>query len=64
MAGFKLKIELGNAAMSTPTHVARALSRVADKIIFEEAKEGKIQDENGNVVGDWKLTLPNEDDDT
>lgn len=54
---FILNIELGNAAMSTPADVSRALSNVAVQIDLDET-EGKVRDENGNTVGSWSVSYP------
>lgn len=53
---FKLDVELGNAAMRSPAHLANALKRVSDRIRLHEIHEGesgKIRDINGNTVGSW-----------
>lgn len=61
MGTFRLGIELGNAAMSTPQHVARALQEVARRIDHGgEFIEGNIRDENGNTVGSWDVEDPPE----
>ena len=61
---FRLKIELGNAAMLTGQDVAGALREVADKVeaIGDDElgntdpydRKGKIRDINGNTVGEWR----------
>lgn len=51
-ARFTLAIELGNDAMETRAHVARALRGVAQRVSAGET-EGAIQDVNGNTVGRW-----------
>lgn len=53
---FKLEIQIGNAAMREPFHVAHALGRVAVRL--GDASEGVIRDENGNKVGTWSATWP------
>lgn len=60
---FKLKIELGNAEMRNPHHVADALEILAARLrppycYFGEedsVESGNIRDLNGNTVGSWKL---------
>jgi hypothetical protein len=51
---FTLNIELGNEAMQTGEDVARALRAVAKKL-DGGADSGRVQDENGNTVGEWDL---------
>ena len=51
---FTLEIELGNAAMSTPLNVARALDTVAARLRNGE-REGRIRDVNGNTCGTWAI---------
>lgn len=53
---FKLKIKLGNAAMTDPADVAAALEETAAKLRDEGFEDGNIRDINGNTVGDWKVT--------
>lgn len=53
---FKLKIEMGNAAMLNRRDVARALKEVAAKLNARNGTEGRIMDENGNTVGSWEFT--------
>ncbi len=53
--GFKLSIDLGNAAMCRVHHVSDALRDVADVI---DGGTGRIRDNNGNTVGSWSLVLP------
>ena len=53
---FKVTIMLGNAAMSSPADVAKALRNLAGKVAKLSAHlpdSGKIMDENGNSVGRW-----------
>lgn len=53
---FKLKIEVGNAAMETTADVAEALHAVARKIgdtNQTEGESGRILDYNGNPVGTY-----------
>lgn len=52
---FTLSIELGNELMTTPTHVAGALSLVADKLAAGASVSGGIRDINGNLVGQWRF---------
>lgn len=49
---FRLAIELGNEAMSTPEDIVSALEDVAQEIGFGRL-EGSIRDGNGNTVGTW-----------
>jgi hypothetical protein len=51
---FQLKIQLGNAEMDTPEHVAAALRRVAEKL-DAGFTYGPIADVNGNTVGSYDL---------
>ena len=59
---FTLNIETGNAEMSEPSHVAEALTEVAEGIRGFGERDGKILDINGNVVGNWTLDLPAENE--
>jgi hypothetical protein len=58
---FTLEIELGNAEMQTPDHVAEALNRTADKLwntgwAHNPREEGgSVRDLNGNRVGSWEV---------
>ena len=52
MSTFKLTIELGNDAMRTHKHVARALRAVANSVADGEISH-VIRDDNGNTVGQW-----------
>ena len=63
MAKFILEIELGNAAMSNPCDLGKALVGVGEKIskngeaVYMSAfVPGKIRDINGNVVGKYEVT--------
>jgi hypothetical protein len=61
---FKLTIEMGNAAMSTPADVGRALEKVAGGLVssgWDGIESGRIRDENGNTVGSWSVADPPED---
>jgi hypothetical protein len=49
---FTMRIRVGNAAMSTPEDVARALETVASRL-KDGYTEGVIHDANGNLTGDW-----------
>lgn len=51
---FTVTIRLGNDAMQTQEDVARALRTVAAKLDTGET-EGKIRDDNGNTVGEFKF---------
>jgi hypothetical protein len=55
--GFRLTLELGNAAMSDEHDVAIALQ---DVVLDLRAgyPEGLVRDRNGNAVGAWSLTMP------
>ncbi len=53
---FRLKIELGNAAMQDPGDVAQALRQVAVELADEGFSGSKIMDANGNTVGEWKVS--------
>lgn len=59
---FTLKIDLGNAAMSSPEDVAGALESVAAKV-RDGRDEGGIRDLNGNTVGRWTVSYPALEDD-
>ncbi|MEK6794903.1 MAG: hypothetical protein AABZ39_09010 [Spirochaetota bacterium] len=52
---FRLQIELGNDAMQSRNDILVALKNVAIRIIGGE-DDGKIMDENGNTVGNFKIT--------
>jgi hypothetical protein len=62
MATMKVTITTGNDAMTTPDDLARALKRLADTLrgsgetLDEVLTEGRILDDNGNVVGNWSIT--------
>jgi hypothetical protein len=60
---FKLKIEMGNAAMMRRGHIAGALRRIADTVgarLGNGAIEGIIRDYNGNTVGQWEFCAEEE----
>lgn len=58
---FILSIELGNEAMTTDGHIARALKDAARSILSwqdrvpEVGDSGAIRDVNGNRVGGWHV---------
>ena len=57
---FYVTIELGNEAMKTQEHVAAALEKTATKIRDYECpphvgEGGRVVDENGNAVGEWRF---------
>lgn len=56
---FKLEIELGNNAMTTPRQIREAvrtsLSDLWPDIDLVEGDEWGIMDTNGNKVGTWKV---------
>lgn len=51
---FHLSIELGNEAMENAEHVADALETVV-KALRAGRTDGRIRDENGNSVGEYRL---------
>ena len=58
---FRLTITLGNAATECGNDVANALQLAADQIRYTPPEDmrresGNIRDENGNTVGQWKVT--------
>lgn len=57
-----LKIKFGNDAMQTADDAASALHKVATRITMGDT-EGKVQDVNGNTVGDWSMELPEANED-
>lgn len=60
---FVLEIELGNAAMRIPSHVAKALEAIAERLRdngFHTAS--KIRDINGNTVGKYEVMEANGDE--
>ncbi len=59
---FSLRIELGNAAMSTPEQVAQALRKAADAVETHR-EDGPILDLNGNSVGRWAVNYPDPGED-
>lgn len=54
---FALRIEVGNAEMSEPEHVARALRAVADELDRDGFDHAVIRDENGNTVGGYYMPV-------
>ena len=58
---FVLTIKLGNEAMQTDGHIARALKDAAKSILSyqdripEIGDSGSIRDVNGNRVGSWHV---------
>lgn len=57
---FRLKIEMGNAAMLTSNDVAESLKKIASYLEdfprrSMKAGENKIRDYNGNTVGEWEF---------
>lgn len=58
---FKLRIRLGNAAMMNGADVADALRRVADVVQDSGDDSAGIRDLNGNTVGSWDLSLPDDE---
>lgn len=55
--GFRLVLELGNAAMSEAEDVAGALQDVR-RDLQRGYTEALVSDRDGNTVGSWSLTLP------
>jgi hypothetical protein len=55
MDTFTLTIKLGNDAMQTGDDIADALMAVASKVRSGH-EQGRIQDENGNTVGEFGVT--------
>lgn len=53
---FTTTIQLGNAAMYSGSDVATALREVATRLDNGDSC-GVVMDENGNTVGQWMLTL-------
>lgn len=63
---FRLKIEMGNDTMQTPSDLAQALREMAAKVESEditESREGKVLDDNGLAVGSWKYHDEDVEDD-
>jgi hypothetical protein len=59
---FSMKITLGNDAMQTTQHVSAKLREIAERI--DRGQDGgKVMDDNGNSVGSWDLSLPDEEED-
>ena len=54
---FILEIELGNDAMRSCYHVAKALRDLAKRLKDTGDMEGKIRDINGNTVGSFHCDL-------
>jgi hypothetical protein len=56
---FTLKIRTDNEAFTNNLEgeIIRLMYRVARKV-DEGCTRGDVQDENGNTVGDWRLTKP------
>lgn len=55
---FHLHIELGNATMQDPaarSEFTKAISDAAQHLGHAYALDGKITDDNGNVVGSWEV---------
>lgn len=53
LESFSLDIDMGNELMCEPAHVADALRRAAHELDVMGAQEGRIRDENGNLVGGY-----------
>jgi hypothetical protein len=54
---FSLEIEMGNDAVQTRGHIGELLRVVARAITSAvEKRSGKIRDDNGNTVGEWRFT--------
>ena len=57
-----VRIEMSNDAMQTSFDVAEALRSIAERFVnndyveFGDEVVRGIHDENGNTVGEWKLT--------
>lgn len=60
MSTFRLTIKLGNDAMQSSTDVAEALTRAAgwieDYAAMTPGESLSLLDQNGNHVGEWKVT--------
>ena len=54
---FGVRVELGNAAMSTAADVATELRTVAARLECGDLS-GRVSDGNGTGVGSWMLALP------
>ena len=60
---FELELKLGNAAMCTGADIADALRRAADWIEdyepgeMEDGRAVSLFDQNGNRVGEWRVSL-------
>lgn len=64
---FRVAIKLGNAAMLAPYDVAEALQELSTKIKDFDRRpgvtySGKIRDRNGNTVGYYAMTLPDNEE--
>ena len=57
---FKLEIDSGNAGMSTVDDVAEALDQVARRLHCG-VLSGRVMDVNGNSVGTFDCSEPEED---
>lgn len=55
MLEFNLNIKLGNDNMMGADDVAKALEKLAEKLRYSGALEGKIMDANGNNVGEYQF---------
>lgn len=56
---FRLRIELGNAAMRTWGDIAGAVAKMASRFDGRAREgEGEIRDVNGNTVGTWEVAEP------
>ncbi len=56
---FTVTIELGNDAMQEAAHAADALRDVA-AALYAGQTDGPVRDENGNTVGRYHMTHPEE----
>lgn len=55
---FVLEIELGNDAMQNGTDVIKAIReslKGEESLPLDEGTAGRLWDENGNLVGSWKV---------
>ena len=57
---FVLRIDLGNDAMQTRADIEEVLRKLGKNLAYmsdppEDGDEGKIQDINGNTVGEWHV---------
>lgn len=62
---FTLTINLGNDVMQTADDVSNALRKVAARLRGRDWSDWaeKVQDENGNTVGEWTLSDAKTSDD-